>query len=92
MISLYSHSAEGRIAEPKQQVKNEDSTPALAQSLGGFHYQSLMHHCLCNHTSDALALVRQRFWQVRLFLQTSAETTDIVKVPKALIDCWSSLL
>jgi hypothetical protein len=41
--------------------------------------------------SDALASVRQRFWQVRLF-HTSAETTDIVKVPKALLDCWSSLL
>jgi hypothetical protein len=34
--------------------------------------------------SDVLASVRQRFWQVRLF-HTSAETTDIVKVPKALL-------
>jgi DDE superfamily endonuclease len=41
--------------------------------------------------SDALALVRQRFWQVQLF-HTSTQTTDIVKVPKALLDCWSGLL
>jgi hypothetical protein len=41
--------------------------------------------------SDALASVRQRFWQARLFY-TSTQTTDIVKVPKALLDCWSSLL
>jgi hypothetical protein len=41
--------------------------------------------------SDALASVRQRFWQMRLF-HTSTQTTDIVKVPKALLDCWSSLL
>jgi DDE superfamily endonuclease len=41
--------------------------------------------------SDALASVRQRFWQVRLF-HTSTQTTDIVKVPQALLDCWASLL
>jgi hypothetical protein len=41
--------------------------------------------------SDALASVRQRFWQMRLF-HTSTQTADIVKVPKALLDCWSSLL
>jgi hypothetical protein len=40
---------------------------------------------------DALALVRQRFWQARLF-QLSTPTTDMVKIPKALLDCWSSLL
>ena len=40
---------------------------------------------------DALALVRQRFWQTRLF-QSSGSTTDRVKIPKALLDCWSSLL
>jgi hypothetical protein len=40
---------------------------------------------------DALAFIRQRFWQARLF-QSSSPTTDIVKVPKALLDCWFSLL
>ncbi|MFQ3628564.1 MAG: hypothetical protein SNJ81_13415 [Cyanobacteriota bacterium] len=40
---------------------------------------------------DALAVVRQRFWQTRLF-QSSSPTTDMVKIPKALLDCWSSLL
>ena len=41
--------------------------------------------------ADALALVRQRFWQARLF-SLSATTTDVVKIPKALLDCWCSLL
>ncbi|NDJ17106.1 hypothetical protein GS601_07365, partial [Myxacorys almedinensis A] len=40
---------------------------------------------------DALAFVRQQFWQTRLF-QPSSQTTDVVKIPKALLDCWSSLL
>lgn len=40
---------------------------------------------------DALAVVRQRFWQTRLF-QSSSPTTDMVKIPKALLHCWSSLL
>jgi hypothetical protein len=40
---------------------------------------------------DALAAVRLRFWQTRLF-QSSASTTDMVEIPKALLDCWSSLL
>ncbi|MDX2213969.1 MAG: transposase [Oculatellaceae cyanobacterium bins.114] len=40
---------------------------------------------------DALALVRQRFWQIRLF-QFSGAATDMVKIPKPLLDCWSSLL
>jgi hypothetical protein len=40
---------------------------------------------------DALAFVRQQFWQTRLF-QSSSPTTDMVKIPKALLDCWSSLL
>lgn len=40
---------------------------------------------------DALALVRQRFWQTRLF-QISSSTTDMVKIPKPLLDCWFSLL
>jgi hypothetical protein len=81
------------------------TTPAL---FGLFSIVVLLAHHLpspCHHSglqsawyqkslptfSDALASVRQRFWQVRLF-HTSAETTDIVKVPKALLDCWSSLL
>jgi hypothetical protein len=41
--------------------------------------------------ADALALVRQRFWQTRLFSLSTA-TTDRVKIPKALLDCWCSLL
>lgn len=40
---------------------------------------------------DALALVRQRLWQARLF-SSSRSTTDVVKIPKALLDCWFSLL
>jgi len=81
------------------------TTPAL---LGLFSVVVLLAHHLPSHLrhsrfhsawyqkslptfSDALASVRQRFWQVRLF-HTSTQTTDIVKVPKALLDCWSSLL
>lgn len=41
--------------------------------------------------TDALAFVRQRFWHSRLF-PTSSPTTDMVKIPKALLDCWSGLL
>jgi hypothetical protein len=40
---------------------------------------------------DALALVRRQLWQARTF-QLSGSTTDMVKIPKALLDCWSSLL
>jgi hypothetical protein len=40
---------------------------------------------------DALALVRQCLWQARLF-SSSRSTTDMVKIPKALLDCWFSLL
>jgi hypothetical protein len=40
---------------------------------------------------DALAWVRQRFWQARLF-QFSSSNTDMVKIPKALLDNWSDLL
>lgn len=40
---------------------------------------------------DALALVRRQFWQTRTF-HLSGSTTDMVKIPKALFDCWSSLL
>lgn len=41
--------------------------------------------------TDALALVRQRLWQARLF-PSSKPTTDMAKIPKALLDCWFSLL
>lgn len=41
--------------------------------------------------ADALALVRQRLWHARLF-QSSSRTADMVKVPKALLHCWCSLL
>lgn len=40
---------------------------------------------------DALALVRALFWKHRLF-QTSTSPTEMVKVPKALLECWSDLL
>lgn len=40
---------------------------------------------------DALAFVRQHLWQARLF-PSSRSTTDMVKIPKALLDCWFSLL
>lgn len=40
---------------------------------------------------DALALVRQCFWRTRLF-PSSRSTTDMVKIPKALLDCCFSLL
>lgn len=41
--------------------------------------------------ADALALVRQRLWYTRLF-SSSSSTTDMVKIPKAVLDCWFSLL
>jgi hypothetical protein len=41
--------------------------------------------------SDALALVRQRFWYVRLF-QLSTPQTDTVNIPRSLFNCWSHLL
>lgn len=40
---------------------------------------------------DALALVRALFWKCRLF-QTSTRATEMVKVPKALLECWTDLL
>jgi hypothetical protein len=40
---------------------------------------------------DALAFVRQRLWLTRLF-PSSSSTTNIVKIPKALLDSWFSLL
>lgn len=41
--------------------------------------------------ADALALVRQQLWQVRLF-HLSTRETDTVNVPRALFNCWSDLL
>jgi DDE superfamily endonuclease len=41
--------------------------------------------------ADALAWVRQIFW-VERFFQISGTTTDIVKVPKSLLDKWFELL
>ena len=41
--------------------------------------------------TDALAFVRQHLWQARLF-PSSRSTTDMVKIPKSLLDCWFSLL
>lgn len=41
--------------------------------------------------ADALALVRQQLWQVRLFHLSTGET-DTVNVPRALFNCWSGLL
>lgn len=40
---------------------------------------------------DALALVRRQVWRTRTF-QLSHFSPDLVKIPKALFDCWSSLL
>lgn len=41
--------------------------------------------------ADALAHVRQYLWDARLF-DTSGGQTDMIKVPKALIDTWADLL
>ena len=41
--------------------------------------------------ADALALVRQRLWQLRTF-QMSMDDPNMVKVPKDLFDTWSDLL
>lgn len=40
---------------------------------------------------DALALVRCLFWKRRLF-QTSTSANEMVKVPQALLECWTDLL
>jgi hypothetical protein len=40
---------------------------------------------------DALAHVRQVLWESRLF-ETSRDTPEMIKVPKALWNCWSDLL
>ena len=41
--------------------------------------------------ADALALVRQRLWQMKTF-QMSMEKHEMVKVPRDLFDTWSDLL
>jgi len=41
--------------------------------------------------ADALALVRRRLWQFRLFQMSNGET-DTVHVPRAFFNCWSDLL
>jgi hypothetical protein len=40
---------------------------------------------------DALAWVRRHFWTVRLF-RASGVNTDLVKIPRALLDTWEALL
>ncbi|MBD1857651.1 MULTISPECIES: hypothetical protein [Leptolyngbya] len=37
--------------------------------------------------SDALALVRSRLWEFRLFQISNLDTTD-VKVPSKIVDIW----
>ncbi len=79
------------------------TTPAL---LGLFSLVTLMAHSLqadlpLQQTAwyvkplptfvDALALVRALFWKCRLF-QTSTPSKETVKVPKALLECWTDLL
>jgi len=41
--------------------------------------------------SDALAQVRELLWEARLF-DMSRDDSEMIKVPKALWDCWSDLL
>lgn len=41
--------------------------------------------------ADALALVRQRLWQMKTF-QMSMETHEMVKVPRDLFNTWTDLL
>ncbi|MEL6402629.1 MAG: hypothetical protein AAFR26_26660 [Cyanobacteria bacterium J06626_4] len=41
--------------------------------------------------ADALALVRQQLW-LRQTFQTSGSEEEVVKVPRALFDTWSTLL
>lgn len=79
------------------------TTPAL---LGLFSLVTLMAHSLppdlaLQQTAwyakplptfvDALALVRCLLWKCRLF-QTSTAATEMVKVPQALLECWTDLL
>jgi hypothetical protein len=79
------------------------TTPAL---LGLFSLVTLMAHPLqadlpLQQTAwyvkplptfvDALALVGCLFWKRRLF-QTSTRATEMVKVPQALLECWTDLL
>jgi hypothetical protein len=65
------------------------------------HQTQMMHPFQLPHTawyhkplptfSDALALVRQRLWHVRLF-QLSTSQTDTVNIPRSFFNCWSDLL
>ncbi len=64
------------------QLKSENDCP-LPQSAG---YRKELPTFI-----DALAWVRQRFWQMRIF-QISSPTTDLAKIPKVLLDKWSDLL
>ena len=79
------------------------TTPAL---LGLFSLVTLMAHPLQSDLPlqqttwyvkplptflDALALVRCLLWKHRLF-QTSTSATEMVKVPQALLECWTDLL
>lgn len=41
--------------------------------------------------ADALALVRRQLWQLQTF-QTSPPETDMVKLPRSLVNTWSDLL
>lgn len=63
-----------------------------AQSLHPFQLpHTAWYHKPLPTFSDALALVRQRLWHVRLF-QLSTPQTDTVNIPHSLFSCWSDLL
>lgn len=53
--------------------------------------QSAYYHQTLPTFVDALALVRQQFWTTRLF-QSSGEITEIVEVPRDVLESWSNLL
>lgn len=53
--------------------------------------QTAWYHKTLPTFADAIALVRQRLWQIQSF-QMSNEQQDMVKVPKALFDTWADLL
>lgn len=86
--------------------QNLRSDAQLQQSLGLFSLVTLMAHPLQADLpvpqtawyvktlptfGDALALVRCVLWKHRLF-RTSTSATEIVKVPLALLECWTDLL
>ena len=54
-------------------------------------HQTAWHVKVLPTFSDALALVRRSLWHYRLF-QTSTCASEIVKVPKTVLACWSDLL